>query len=352
MDTSILYIQPDENAVSLLKTALKDIECEFLVSTDGAGALETLASRPVDIMLIPPLLPDMKQSNLIEIIVRDYPDVLLNICVDTRDFKMIPIYTRYSNVKQLHIPPFAFPPMAESIHITLDELQIKNDYAAKEADIAKRKEVLTTSIDKVTRDLKRQQYSYNKLSALLNPIMQATISISNPDYLSDDELSFDNEELTPLQKKRRKYTAFTCQAAEKMIRLQTTGAVNLDNIEETIVADLRAIISKAPYLTIENLDLTLVGDVTKRGLGAIWFSLWLLTRLQIFIAKQAVINIKSRYVTSTKFEITMTTTGTYKGDNVADEYRILVDALINTVCADYFHIPAPGQETYSIKFEL
>ncbi len=85
MDKSILYLQANERIANNLKGRFSDEGIEFIHAASAAQVFELLGEREFLLILTDGFIPDMRVHDFVQKCAREYPDVILNVCMDLTD---------------------------------------------------------------------------------------------------------------------------------------------------------------------------------------------------------------------------------------------------------------------------
>ena len=127
MDKSILYLQANERIADSLKGRFNDEGIEFIHAASAAEAFELLGEREFYLLLSDGFIPDMRVHDFVQKCANEYPDMILDVCMDLTDPKYVPIIVNKECVRKVFLPPWNIEDIVEGVKASIDEAFIHRD---------------------------------------------------------------------------------------------------------------------------------------------------------------------------------------------------------------------------------
>lgn len=349
---SILYLQTNNDVAVEVKRLFDDDECEFLITDSAAATFEMMLTREFSLVVVDSFIPDMRLIEFATKCNNEYPSVLLNVCTDLRDISLVTQLMGLKNIKKIFLPPWELEEIEDGIRSTLDDVQIQRNLDERTDDLQERRDDFNRKMEELTRSMKTQQYSYYKLSAVLNPIRDAFVRISNAEILSEEDLFEEGDNISKEKKDRDRFVNFINQACEKFLRLQTTGKADTEHIENQMREDFEKALKNAPDISIKDTDLVIVKDISRSNLSGLWFALWLIVRLQMIMCKKGTVSVSSRYLTSSRLKVTVDVEGTFSTSTKVQKYLDFTENVLKVLAQQSDVKQTENSMVYDMYFVL
>lgn len=358
---SILYVQENETIAKTIKDQMDHDEVEFLVASSAKDAFVIFEERKIVLTLVDANIPDMKLRDFVDKCCIEYPEMLLNVCMDVPDAKYIFDISGRGNVKKIFLPPWKVEDVVKGIKETVDVAYIDNDLLRRQEEFAKEEAQFEKTLANLKASLVKQQYSYNKIAPFFNKCLE----------------SFVMESRYGIEVK--KLVIMTCSAA---LKLGTTVKIQTLNLSDCIRQNIEEACAGNDNVIIDGIDNCLIGDVPKHILARIVLCNRMLAHMVSLISdtkvntgnsKKAVINVDSRYlstdvigyefgVTYIKPDEATENTKEVSKDAVAEKSKALtiedkamleyVDEVLNIYTEEYERIEKEKGYKYQLRFAL
>ncbi|MCR5687382.1 MAG: hypothetical protein K6G58_05115 [Lachnospiraceae bacterium] len=330
MDKSILYLQANERIASNLKGRFNDEGIEFIYAASAAQAFELLSEREFCLTLSDGYIPDMRVHDFVMKCSRDYPDMILNVCMDLTDPKYVPMIVNEPCVRKVFLPPWNIEDIVEGVKASIDEAFIHRDLIRRMTDLENDERSFAEMVERLKASLLRQQYSYNKMAPFFNRVLDAFLKRKN----------FGEA-----------YAAFMRRSCDKMLRLQTTEYFKTADLKRIIYDNMTEAVGANSGVTVGEVKSCLYGEAGRHSMADLTFALWLLAVIEGNKCDSAVLTVDSRYVTSKKCEYKLTVTGTKKAD-IPIDIQLFVANILGHMIDEYHKYDTDGGWTYELHITL
>ncbi len=330
MDKSILYLQANERIANNLKGRFSDEGIEFIHAASAAQVFELLGEREFLLILTDGFIPDMRVHDFVQKCAREYPDVILNVCMDLTDPKYVPMIVNEDCVRKVFLPPWNIEDIVDGVQASMDEALIYRDLVRRINELKNDEKVFAETLERLKVSLLRQQYSYNKISPFFNRVLDA--------FLKRRQLD-------------DSYIAFVKKACDKMLRLQTTAVFKTGELKNIITDNMNDALKNNKDVTVGEVKSCLYGDVPRFAMADLTFSLWILALVEGLKCDNAVLDVDSRYVTSRKCEYKLTVTGT-KREDVSVDIQVFIANILGNIIDEYEKYDTSGGWTYELRITL
>ncbi len=330
MDTSILYLQANESIASNLKDRFNAEGIEFINAASAAQAFELLASREFYLTLSDGFIPDMRVHDFVEKCEKEYPDMILDVCMDLNDPKYVPLIVNKDCVRKVFLPPWNIEDIVENVKASIDEAHIHMDLVRRMEELAAEEKTFADTVDTLRKSLLRQQYSYNKIAPFFNRVLDA--------FLKRRDLG-------------DVYRDFVRKSCDKMLRLQTTAYFKVSELRNIIYDNISDALKNSKNVTVGEVKSCLYGEVSRSAMADLTFSLWILAVVEGYKCDNAVINIDSRYVTTRKCEYKMSVTGEKITDAPVD-IQVYIANILNNIVDEYQRYDTADGWAYELRVTL
>ena len=330
MDKSILYLQANERIANNLKGRFNDEGIEFIHAGSAAEVFELLEQREFYLTLTDGFIPDMRVHDFVSKCSRDYPDMILDVCMDLTDPKYVPIIVNEPAVRKVFLPPWNIDDIVEGVKASIDEAFIHRDLVRRINELNNDEKVFAGTIDQLKHSLLRQQYSYNKIAPFFNRVLDAFLRLKGMGET---------------------YSNFVKRSCDKMLRLQTTAALKPEDLKKILYDNMADAVKKNEKVSIGEVKSCLYGEVPRSAMADLVFSLWILAVIEGVKCEQAVISVDSRYVTSRKCEYKLSVVGTKKSD-VSVDIQVYIAKILDNIVDEYQKYDTADGWTYELRITL
>lgn len=330
MQETILYLQANEQIAKSIKNEFDPDSIEVLTAISAEEAFVVYNERQVTLTLVDTFVPDMKLKDFIDKCANEYPDMILNVCVDIDDSGFIGNLTRRRNVKKIHTVPWEIAEIVEGVNASIDAALITRDFYRRKAEIEQEEAEFEATLSRLKESLKRQQYSYNTLEPFLNGILKSFEEKSSKDS---------------------KLIGFMNICCEKMLKLQTTTTIKPEILGKTIEECITELAKEFGDLSLGEFDNCIFGDVPKNRLADIVFCVWLCVYLEAIRGKRGRIDIYSRYITSSKCEIKVVLRS-WESEDSLGKYDTYVMRLLTEITDEYDFKVENGDKVYELRTDI
>ena len=330
MEVSVLYLQANETIAQTIKDRFNAEGIEFLYAVSAKEAFELFSERDIYLTLTDGFIPDMRIHDFIQKVEREYPNMLVDVCVDLSDPQYIPRIVREECVRKVFLPPWNVDDIVEGVKSSIDEAQIKSDLVRRANELAQEEKVFEETLRGLKNSLLKQQFSYNKIAPFFNHVMECFLR------RGDFEESFKN---------------FVHHSCERMLRLQTTAAFKTSQMSEILKSNLEESVSYYEDVSIGEVSSCLFGEVSKSKMADLIFIMRLLAKVEGVKCKKAVLSVDSRYITSNNCEYSLKVAGTRRGD-VSIDIQMFVANVLNAIVDEYQKYETDDGWVYELRFSL
>ncbi len=330
MDKSILYLQANERIADSLKGRFNDEGIEFIHAASAAEAFELLGEREFYLLLSDGYIPDMRVHDFVQKCANEYPDMILDVCMDLTDPKYVPIIVNEECVRKVFLPPWNIEDIVEGVKASIDEAFIHRDLVRRINALKEDERSFAETIEKLKQSLIKQQYSYNKIAPFFNRVLDAFIKRNNME---------------------KYYSDFVKRTCDKMLRLQTTEYFKVSELTRIISDNMADAVSFNPAVTVGEVKSCLIGEVPRASMADLTFALWVLALTEGRKCSKATLNVDSRYVTSRKCEYKLTVTGTKKGE-VPVDIQVYVANILGNIIDEYQKYDTKDGWSYELRIAL
>ena len=330
MDKSILYLQANERIANNLKGRFNDEGIEFIHAASAEQVFELLQEREFYLVLSDGFIPDMRVHDFVQKCAREYPDVILNVCMDLADPKYVPMIVNEECVRKVFLPPWNIDDIVEGVKASMDEAYIHRDLVRRINELKSDEQAFADTLERLKFSLKRQQYSYNKIAPFFNRVLDAFLKRRDLDDT---------------------YIDFVKRSCDKMLRLQTTAYFRVSDLKDIIRDNMIEALGKNDRVNIGEVKSCLYGDVARFAMADLTFSLWLLTVVEGYKCERATLDVDSRYVTSKKCEYRLSVTGTKRTDAPVD-IQVYIANVLGNIIDEYQKYDTQGGWTYELRITL
>lgn len=330
MDKSILYLQANERIANSLKGRFNDEGIEFIRAASAAEAFELLQEREFCLTLTDGFIPDMRVHEFVEKCATEYPDMILDVCMDLTDPKYVPMIVNEDCVRKVFLPPWNIDDIVDGVQASIDEAFIHRDLIRRINELADDEKTFAETIDKLKRSLLRQQYSYNRIAPFFNRVLDAFLKRRNMGST---------------------YSNFVKRSCDKMLRLQTTAYFKTAELRNIIYDNMSDALKKNDGVNVTEVKSCLYGDVPRSAMADLTFALWILAVIEGVKCDKASLSVDSRYVTSRKCEYTLAVAGTKKAE-VSVDIQLYIANILGNIVDEYQKYDTSDGWTYELRITL
>lgn len=327
MGKSIVYIQANDKIAESFKSTFAEREIDLVIAKSAMDAIKLMKSTEVDVLLVDINIPDMRLSQLVEICTRDFPGVVLNVCVDVMNSLLVTKLVNRHAIRKIFVAPWDVKEMVEEIEESIDAAHIARDQKIYENKILKENEHFEDTLSSLTESLKKQRYSYNTLKTITDVIL-------------DDMASDDDKHVKMI--------------FDMYLRMQTGDSIDLDRFEDLIRSDMDKLSARYPGFKCTEIFSCLIGGVPKAKSANVRFFIWLIALYSACTRKNCEYMVDSQLMSATKATFSLSVKGLVTAEDKKFEKYVLL--LLSNLC-ELFEIStktesATGEEitVYRIDF--
>lgn len=332
MAGNIVYIQANDTIADSFRKTFNERNIELIIVRSAAEAIEKMKTLEVDVLLVDINIPDMRLSSLVEICTRDFPGVILNVCVDVMSSLLVTKLVNRHAIRKIFVAPWDVNEMVEDIEESLDAARIAREEKIYENKVKKENDQFEETLSSLTASLKRQQYSYNTIKKITDVIISDLVLL--------------NKDLGRTQTDKLKFIFDT------YLKMQTVDAIDIDAFEELLRTDMDKMKKSYPGFFCTDIISCLIGGVPKACAANIRFFIWLIAMYNAEIRNNCEYLIDSQFMSVTKVVFILTAKGKVTRPNdMLDKYITL---LMNKLCdsVSITNETATGEDTtvYNLEF--
>lgn len=258
MAKNIVYIQANEKIAQSFREMFSERGIELTVATSGQEALEIMARQDVGLLLVDINIPDMRLSKLVEICSRDFPTVIMNVCVDVYNSLLVTKLVNRHAIHKIFVAPWDVHEMINEIEESLDAAEIAREQVLHEKKLMQESDELQGTLHSLTEALKRQQYSYGKIRVITDLFFSYILQTGGEDEENNAK------------------TAQLKKIFDTYLKMQITESIEIDKFEDVIRADIEKLTANAPGFCPDAVSSCLIEGVPKFRAADIRFALWLI----------------------------------------------------------------------------
>lgn len=311
MARNILYIQANENIANSFRETFAERKIELLIASSAGEAFEIMREREVGLLLIDINIPDMRLRKLVEICTRDYPAVVLNVCVDVVNSLMITKLVNRHAIDKIFVAPWDVREMIDEIEESLDSAQISYEQKMQERTLIEQNRQFQETLDSLTNALKKQQHSFLKLQAI-------TELITNRMQEACEE--------------QREEAALANRWFQMYLRMQTTDSIDISHFEDLLKSDLDQVKIIYPNFQYGTIESCLMGGIPKRRAENIRYVIRLLAEYGCARMDAVEYSVESKFMTAASVMFYLSMKGKFmnRRDSLEVYVRELVDSMSET----------------------
>ncbi|MBQ7582570.1 MAG: hypothetical protein IJU25_07090 [Lachnospiraceae bacterium] len=244
MARNIVYIQANEKIAASFRETFAERGVELTVAKSAGEALEIMGRQEVGLLLVDINIPDMRLSKLVEICSRDYPAVVLNVCVDVYNSLLVTKLVNRHAIHKIFVAPWDIREMVEEIEESLDAAEISREQVLHEKKILKENEQLQNTLESLKSALKKQQFSYGKIRSVTDLFFEHMA-----EFAGDEDKETERTQLR--------------QIFDTYLRMQTADADPSDHFEETLRSDFDKLTQGRSGFTLSEAGVSMPEGVSK-----------------------------------------------------------------------------------------
>ena len=329
MAKSIVYIQANDKIAESFKTTFAEREIDLIIAKSAMEAIDLMKSMQVDVLLVDINIPDMRLSKLVEICTRDFPGVVLNVCVDVMNSLLVTKLVNRHAIRKIFVAPWDVKEMVEEIEESLDASHIARDQKIYESNIIRENDQFEKTLNSLTESLKKQKYSYNSLKNITDVIFN-DMSVINPDA-------------------DRSTIKLLSRIFDTYLRMQTGDSIDIDRFEELIKNDMDKLGSFYNGFKCTEIVSCLIGGIPKAKAANIRFFIWLIALYNARIRNNCEYIVDSQYVSATKASFTLSAKGKITAsDDILEKYVV---TLLTNLC-DLYSISTEKESATNDEFTV
>ncbi|MCR4685863.1 MAG: hypothetical protein K5649_10385 [Lachnospiraceae bacterium] len=253
MARNIVYIQANDKIAQSFKETFRERNVELTVAKSAAEALAIMGKQEVGLLLVDINIPDMRLSQLVEICSRDYPTVILNVCVDVLNSLLITKLVNRHAIHKIFVAPWDVREMVEEIEESLDAAEISREQVLHEKKILQENEDFQNTLQSLKDALKKQQFSYGKIRAITDLFFEHALSLTDGRGMAQIKQIFD-----------------------VYLRMQTTETVDTGDFAGVLASDFEKLTQGRSGFTLSAGSIALADGAVKVKAVNIRFLFWLI----------------------------------------------------------------------------
>jgi len=333
MQASVLYLQANSHVAQSVKDKFNGEEVELLVAPSASDAFSIFEDRQISMVLADSNIPDMKLSDFIKECRKRIPDLIFGVCLDVTDTKMILNVSRMEGVRKIFLPPWDISEIVDGVFDLLERTRIDRDYEKRRNDFIEEEKNFEDTLVRLSESLLRQQYSYKKIAPFYIEAVEAFCDISSRKQETKD---------------------FIKKACRTLLLMETTESFRSVDFEKSLDKTIQKALGDYSDITISDISSCFAAGVGRSALVDIAFSTWLIVYYERLLISKGIINIDSRFVTSTKCEFTMEFSE-YTSKKTSDEMPEIAGYLLSEIneIADFCDVEnEEGKKRYIIRISI
>ena len=286
MQASILYLQANDFIANSIKDKFDKEEIEFLTVSTAKEAFSVYDERVILLTLVDANIQDMRLADFLQKCKTINPSMYIDICLDVVDAATVSKLSMDDRIDKIFLPPWNIEELVDGVFDSVDSALLDSDFSRRKEEFENEERRLQETIERLKASLLRQQHSYSKIKPFFDSVVEAFCDFSSADNETKD---------------------FIKKACNMLLRFETTLTIKTSDFADS----LRNIIDD--ILGDDNNNIK-VGDIVScfdEGVGRsrlvdICFSTWLIVSFESMLGSKGIINIDSRYVTSSRCEFALT----------------------------------------------
>ena len=315
MDRKILYIQENENVAESFKLKFAERELDFVIAKSASEAFEIMRQEDILILLVDINIPDMRLHELVEICRRDFPGVIIDVCVDIVNATMITKLVNRHGIEKIFPAPWDVNEIVDEIEDSLDTAYIKLDSNIRENEIKKNRADLEQTVRSLKETLKRQKHSYYKFNLIMETLYSAIGDMGG--NANDPDGRYD----------------FCHEVFKRMLRMQTTTSLDAENFDNIVREDLKDIKNDRCDFSVGEVVALVIGQSSRFKLENIRFMIWLLAKFNAGYYSPLSLDVGSHFITANRTEFNLYFKGEKRAE-ISEDIASFVHDLVSELSED------------------
>lgn len=286
----IIYVQANEEIAKTFQEKFAENDIEMIHAKSGEEALEIISKEKVLLLLIDIKIPDMRLRKFVDRIREALPQVILNVCVDVLDPLMITKLANRHHIHKIYAAPWDVDMIIEELKESLEVALINENINVKEDRVISEKAELEETLTSLKTTLKKQQFSYSKISELTDCFVESLVEEKESDMGAMSRLEF----------------AIDVYLA--ILRMHTTGTFDIEKFERDIKKDLDNIKIYNSICKTGEISSCLFGGQSRSCAQNIRFCIYLIARLSSQFYDDFTVDVNSHYITTREAEFCISVT--------------------------------------------
>ncbi len=329
MAKNIVYIQANEKIAQSFQDTFKERGIELIVAPSAEEALKIMKEQEIGLLLVDINIPDMRLSKLVEICSREFPTVIMNVCVDVLNSLLITKLVNRHAIHKIFVAPWDVKEMVEEIEESLDVSAISRDRILHEKSVLTRNEEFQDTLHSLTGALKKQQHSYGRIRTFSDLFFQYAMTLAgrNEAALSQMKLLFDT-----------------------YLRMQTTDALDASNFSGTLASDIEKLSQNAPGFRSDAIECALPSPCSKAEIANIRFAIWVLAYHASLNSTQASVSISVKQQSDDTVAANVTISGREEKESPFSEQSL--SEILKTITDDVSESVSEEGKAWSMFFHV
>jgi len=338
MDKTVLYLQPSPEISKQIADRLLSSNngIELFTARTAEEAFTILDELDIALLIADCYVEDMKLYDFINTCGKKYPQVLVNVCIDTNDISAIARFAGMDCVTKIYLYPWDMGELIDGALESIDRACIKRDYVRRINALNEDKAQFEVTINSLKKIMEKQHYSYSKLKMVLEPFIEEAVKIK--------------EDSPEISEREIQGNYFIRKCCNKLLKIMTTSRIDYESFSSTVRNEIINDTAENRHIEIGDVYSCLSENTTKDKLGLVLFVLWMLAMYTNDTFEKAEINISSQYDSSSLCRFVLA----IKGEkSKADEYlEGYIKHILDCFAAEYQIHNMDGEIKYSLDFEV
>lgn len=329
MVITILYLQTNEENAKVVKEQFDAREVECLIASSASEAFTIYEKKKVLLTLAGADIPDMTITDYVDKVATEYPDMLLNICIDSDKLEQVGAIANKKCVKKIFLAPWDAKVIVDGVNATIEKAKIASDFLTRKRELLEEETQFESTLAHLKDSLVKQQYSYNKIKPFFDAVLAGQTSIANAN---------------PIE------VLFVRGSCDKMMLLQTATTIKPSLMAELIASNLEEIHANHSRFEIGEIKSSLEGSAPKYKLADIVYLIWMITYVEVINKEDVKVSVDSNVITANSCKYVVTISNAIDSDDrILDTYA---KRMLQAFSDDYEVSYKDGVRTYSLSFEL
>lgn len=337
MARNIVYLQQNEIIAESFRDTFRERGIELTVASDSEEALTLVKEKDADVLLVDINIPDMRLSKLVEICTRECPSVILDLCVDVMNPLLLTKLVNRHSIHKIFVAPWDVQEMIEEIEESLDSAGISKERKMHEAFVIRENEQLENTLESLTKALKKQQYSYNKIKDMTDMLFEQIREGANGAGIRENDYNF------------------VLNCFDTYLKMQTTSSSDVNELGKLMRDDVEYHLGRNGGIEIGTIQNSFPANCKKVYIANIRFAVKLLAMYAARTRNQGQFDVISHLNTTSEavFSVKITGRATEDPSFPKDFVEKLIRALSNKleISTSTNPISAETEETFDITIE-